>query len=116
MGHFLDYTNFVTAEGVELHVYEASADDWFNVCVCSPTPLNNRQICKAAEMAARQSEENVIADELKAGESPAKIWNDTGFSAAQIGRVAKKHGIKLPRNWFSEALANTPRGKEPRQA
>jgi len=109
---FLDYATFVTADGSELHVYDGSGDGEFETCVCSPTPLSKRQVAKAAKAYAKQSEENEIVDGLQAGESPAEIWNYRGFSAARIGHVAKKHGIKLPRNWFSEALANTPRGKQ----
>jgi hypothetical protein len=73
MGHFLDYTTFVAADGSELYVYEVDGtDDWFATCVCSPTPLNKRQVSKAAKVAAQQSAENQIVDGLKGRRVPGR--------------------------------------------
>jgi len=106
VGHFLDYSQFVTADGADLYVYNSGVGCGDEIFVCSPVRLNKRQVARAAKVAMENHKETEIAEELKVGTSPAKVWNDYGHSAADIGRIAKKHGIKLPRNWFSSALSD----------
>jgi hypothetical protein len=116
MGHFLDYSHFVTVDGLDMYVYPSGVNaEVAEIFVCSPTPLNTRQVAKAAKIAGERQEEEMVVDALKSGDSPATVWNDFGFSAAHIGRIAKKNGIKLPRNWFQDALCNTERGQQATQ-
>jgi hypothetical protein len=107
----LDYSRFVTADGSDLCVYDSGLGWGNEIFVCSPSPLNKREIAKAAKASMERQKEAMIREDLKDGVPPAQVWNDYGFSGRDIARVAKKNGIKLPRNWFADALRNTERGR-----
>jgi hypothetical protein len=111
VGHFLDYSVFVAADGSDLYVYGSGLGCGDEIFVCSPARLNKRQISKAAKAAMDNQKEATIVEALKDGASPAQVWNDFGFSARDIGHIAKKNDVKLPRNWFADALRNTNRGR-----
>jgi len=94
VGHFLDYSQFVTADGSDLYVYSSGVGCGDEIFVCSPAPLNKRQVAKAAKAAMDNQKETMVVETLKGGASPAQVWNDFGFSARDIGHIAKKNDIK----------------------
>lgn len=81
------------------HVYEAYPES--GMYVVSPRPLHPRKVQK-------HFKEHVIglaAEEMRSGATPQQIRDWFGLSGQQIGRIARKLGIKLPYRWFLSILA-----------
>jgi hypothetical protein len=96
---FLKATADVKRETGEAHIYDHEPS---GLRVVSSKPLGPRAVNAAASAYAKER----VRERLRAGEDAGEIWASSSYiSGATVGRIAKEEGIKLPRGWFSKALA-----------